>query len=160
MSNGPILPLRLAEVSFAAGGRTLIDRVSIEIETGQSTIILGANGAGKSVLMRLMHGLLGPSSGRIEWNAPERPGAQRKQAMVFQRPVMLRRSAYANVAYVLKIAGIPEPQRGALVRESLESVGLSHLARRSARVLSGGEQQRLPLAPALGLPPAGAFLDR
>ena len=119
MSNGPILPLRLADVSFAAGGRTIIDRVSLEIETGPSTIILGANGAGKSVLMRLMHGLLRPSSGQIDWNAPERPGAPRKQAMVFQRPVMLRRSAYANVAYALKIAGIPEPQRGALVRDSL-----------------------------------------
>ena len=106
MSKASILPLRLAEVSFAAGGRTIIDRVSLEIETGLSTIILGANGAGKSVLMRLMHGLLEPSSGRIDWNAPERPGVPRKQAMVFQRPVMLRRSAYANVAYALKIAGI------------------------------------------------------
>src|SRR3989442_4197307 len=159
MSNAPILPLRLADVSFAAGGRTIIDRVSLEIGTGPSTIILGANGAGKSVLMRLMHGLLSPPSGRIEWNAPERPGAPRKQAMVFQRPVMLRRSAYANVAYALKIAGIPEPQRGALVRDSLEGVGLSHLARRSARVLSGGEQQRLALARAWALHPEVLFLD-
>ena len=159
MSNGAILPLRLADVSFAAGGRTIIDRISLEIETGPSTIILGANGAGKSVLMRLMHGLLRPSSGQIDWNAPERPGAPRKQAMVFQRPVMLRRSAYANVAYALKIAGIPEPQRGALVRDSLESVGLSHLARRSARVLSGGEQQRLALARAWALHPEVLFLD-
>jgi len=159
MSNGAILPLRLADVSFAAGGRTIIDRISLEIETGPSTIILGANGAGKSVLMRLMHGLLEPSSGRIEWSAFERPGAPRKQAMVFQRPVMLRRSAYANVAYALKIAGLPEAQRGALVRESLESVGLSHLARRSARVLSGGEQQRLALARAWALHPEVLFLD-
>jgi tungstate transport system ATP-binding protein len=159
MSMASILPLRLAEASFAVGGRTIIDRVSLEIESGPSTIILGANGAGKSVLMRLMHGLLKPSSGRIDWNAPERPRAPRKQAMVFQRPVMLRRSAYANVAYALKIAGIPEPERGVLVRESLESVGLSHLARRSARVLSGGEQQRLALARAWALHPEVLFLD-
>jgi tungstate transport system ATP-binding protein len=159
MSNGSILPLRLAEVSFTAGGRAIIDRVSLEIEPGPSTIILGANGAGKSVLMRLMHGLLAPTSGRIEWNTLERPGAPRKQAMVFQRPVMLRRSAQANVAYALKIAGIPEPQRGALVRESLESVGLAHLARRPARVLSGGEQQRLALARAWALHPEVLFLD-
>ena len=132
MSNGAILPLRLADVSFAVGGRSLIDRISLEIGAGPSTIILGANGAGKSVLMRLMHGLLSPTSGRIDWNAPERQGAPRKQAMVFQRPVMLRRSAHANVAYALKIAGIPESQRGTLVRESLESVGLSHLAHRPA----------------------------
>ena len=159
MSNGSILPLRLTEVSFAAGGRTIIDRVSLEIGMGPSTIILGANGAGKSVLMRLMHGLLEPSSGRIDWNAPERPGAPRKQAMVFQRPVMLRRSAYANVAYALKLAGIREPQCGVLVRDSLESVGLSHLARRSARVLSVGEQQRLALARAWALHPEVLFLD-
>ena len=159
MSKGALLPLRLAEVSFAAGGRTIIDRVSLEIEPGPSTIILGANGAGKSVLMRLMHGLLAPTSGRVEWTSPERPGAPRKQAMVFQRPVMLRRSAHANVAYALKIAGIPEPQRGALVRESLESVGLRHVAHRPARVLSGGEQQRLALARAWALHPEVLFLD-
>ncbi len=159
MSKGAILPLRLAEVSFVAGGRAVIDRVSLEIEPGPSTIILGANGAGKSVLMRLMHGLLAPTSGRVEWTSPERPGAPRKQAMVFQRPVMLRRSAQANVAYALKIAGIPEPQRGALVRESLESVGLIHVAHRPARVLSGGEQQRLALARAWALHPEVLFLD-
>ncbi|TMH77440.1 MAG: phosphate ABC transporter ATP-binding protein [Betaproteobacteria bacterium] len=159
MNQGSILPLRLAEVSFTVGGPAIIDRVSLEIDAGPSTIILGANGAGKSVLMRLMHGLLAPSSGRIEWSSPERPGAPRKQAMVFQRPVMLRRSAYANVAYALKIAGILEPRRGALVREALDSVGLSHLARRPARVLSGGEQQRLALARAWALHPEVLFLD-
>jgi tungstate transport system ATP-binding protein len=159
MSNGSILPLRLDEVSFSVGGRTILDRVSLDIGAGPSTIILGANGAGKSVLMRLMHGLLSPTSGRIEWHSTERPGAPRKQAMVFQRPVMLRRSAHANVAYALKVAGIPEPQRGVLVRESLESVGLLHLARRPARVLSGGEQQRLALARAWALHPEVLFLD-
>ncbi|HYA47307.1 MAG TPA: phosphate ABC transporter ATP-binding protein [Burkholderiales bacterium] len=159
MRNGSILPLRLHEVSFAAGGRMIIDRFSLEIEAGPSTIILGANGAGKSVLMRLMHGLLSPTSGRIQWNALERPGTPRKQAMVFQRPVMLRRSAKANVEYALQIAGIRKTQREALVRESLEGVGLAHLARRSARVLSGGEQQRLALARAWALHPEVLFLD-
>jgi tungstate transport system ATP-binding protein len=159
MNNGAILPLHLAEVSFVAGGRPIIDGVSLEIGSGPSTIILGANGAGKSVLMRLMHGLLTPTSGRIGWSASERPGSPRKQAMVFQRPVMLRRSAYANVAYALKVAGIPEPRRSTLVRESLESVGLSHLAHRPARVLSGGEQQRLALARAWALHPEVLFLD-
>jgi tungstate transport system ATP-binding protein len=159
MNNGSILPLRLAEVSFAAGGHTIIDRVSLEIERGPSTIILGANGAGKSVLMRLMHGLLKPGSGSVEWNAPERQGQPKKQAMVFQRPVMLRRSARANVAYALRLAGIPEPQRGALAREALESVGLAQLAHRPARVLSGGEQQRLALARAWALHPEVLFLD-
>jgi len=159
MSNGAILPLRLDDVSFAAGGRTIIEGLSAEIEAGPSTIILGANGAGKSVLMRLMHGLLDPSSGRVQWSASEHSGAPRKQAMVFQRPVLLRRSAQANVSYALKIAGIAEPQRGSEAREALESVGLAHLARRPARVLSGGEQQRLALARAWALHPEVLFLD-
>ena len=159
MRNGAILPLRLRDVSFAAGGRAIIDGISLEIEAGPSTIILGANGAGKSVLMRLMHGLLEPSAGSVEWNAAEHPGAPRKQAMVFQRPVMLRRSAQANVAYAVKVAGIPKAEREPMVRESLEGVGLAHLARRPARVLSGGEQQRLALARAWALHPEVLFLD-
>ncbi|MGH8692568.1 MAG: ATP-binding cassette domain-containing protein, partial [Burkholderiales bacterium] len=143
-----ILPLRIEELTFAAGERTIIDRISLDIEAGPSTIILGANGAGKSVLMRLMHGLLTPTSGRVAWSAG---GAHRRQAMVFQRPVMLRRSAYGNVAYALEVAGVPAAERGRLAAAALEEVGLRQVAQRSARVLSGGEQQRLALARAWAL---------
>jgi tungstate transport system ATP-binding protein len=147
-----ILPLRLENVVYAAAGQAIIDGVTLEIGAGPSTIILGANGAGKSVLMRLMHGLLAPSSGSIVWNAAD---ARRRQAMVFQRPIMLRRSAHANVVYALKLAG----QQASLANEALEEVGLAHLAQRPARVLSGGEQQRLALARAWALHPEVLFLD-
>jgi len=149
-----ILPLRVEQLTFAVGGRTLIDRVSLDIEAGPSTIILGANGAGKSVLMRLMHGLLAPTSGRVAWSGE---GAQRRQAMVFQRPVMLRRSALANVTYALKVSGSLQSERIAM--DALEEVGLRQVAQRSARVLSGGEQQRLALARAWALHPEILFLD-
>jgi tungstate transport system ATP-binding protein len=154
-----ILPLRLHDVSFAAGGRTIIDGVSLELDAGPRTIVLGPNGAGKSVLMRLCHGLLAPTSGRIEWASAERPGERRRQAMVFQRPVMLRRSAVANVEYALGLAGVLAVERTQQARAALESVGLGHLAERSARVLSGGEQQRLALARAWALRPEVLFLD-
>jgi tungstate transport system ATP-binding protein len=147
-----ILPLRLEKVEYATGGQVIIDRISLEIGAGPSTIILGANGAGKSVLMRLMHGLLRPSSGSIIWNGAD---VQRRQAMVFQRPIMLRRSALANVVYALKLAG----QQESLAMEALTEVGLAHLAHRPARVLSGGEQQRLALARAWALHPEVLFLD-
>jgi tungstate transport system ATP-binding protein len=140
-----MLPLRLEEASFLH----IIKPLSLDIEAGPSTVILGANGAGKSVLMRLMHGLLAPTSGRIAWNSPGR------QAMVFQRPVMLRRSALANVAYALSVAGRDESP----AMEALKEVGLAHLAHRPARVLSGGEQQRLALARAWALHPEVLFLD-
>jgi tungstate transport system ATP-binding protein len=151
-----ILPLRLEAVTFAAGGRVIIEPLTLALEAGPSTIILGANGAGKSVLMRLMHGLLAPTSGRVAWNAN---GHRRRQAMVFQRPVMLRRSALANVAYALEAAGVPAPGRERLAIEALEEVGLRHVAQRPARVLSGGEQQRLALARAWALHPEVLFLD-
>ena len=151
-----ILPLRLEGVSFAAGGRAIIDRVSLALEAGPSTIILGANGAGKSVLMRLMHGLLAPTAGRVSWSGE---GARRRQAMVFQRPVMLRRSAHANVAYALQAAGVAPGERERLASAALEEVGLRQFAHRPARVLSGGEQQRLALARAWALHPEVLFLD-
>jgi tungstate transport system ATP-binding protein len=154
-----ILPLALEELSFAAGGRTIIDRVSLDIEAGPSTIILGANGAGKSVLMRLMHGLLAPSAGAVRWRDNGARASRRAQAMVFQRPVMLRRSALANVLYALKAVGTPRAEREPLAFEALESVGLAGLAHRPARVLSGGEQQRLALARAWALHPEVLFLD-
>ena len=154
-----ILPLRLSDVSFSAGDRTIIDRVSFELSAGPSTIVLGANGAGKSVLLRLMHGLLAPSSGRVEWLGSNSARARRLQAMVFQRPVMLRRSVLANITYALALADVPARDRDRLAVEALEEVGLATLATRPARVLSGGEQQRLALARAWALHPEVLFLD-
>jgi tungstate transport system ATP-binding protein len=151
-----ILPLRIEDLSFVAGGRTIIDRVSAEIQAGPSTIILGANGAGKSVLMRLMHGLLTPSGGKVRWSSEN---GVHKQAMVFQRPVLLRRSALANVTYALELASVARAEQQRLALEALESVGLASFATRPARVLSGGEQQRLALARAWALHPEVLFLD-
>ncbi len=142
-----MLPLRLDNVSF----RDIIHPLTLEIERGPSTIILGANGAGKSVLMRLMHGLLEPTTGTVRWQAPGR------DAMVFQRPVMLRRSALENVVYALDVARVSNAH--ALAMEALKEVGLAQVADRPARVLSGGEQQRLALARAWALHPEVLFLD-
>jgi tungstate transport system ATP-binding protein len=151
-----ILPLKLEDVFFAAGGRVIIERISAEIGAGPSTIILGANGAGKSVLMRLMHGLLAPASGKIVWSSAN---TARLQAMVFQRPVLLRRSAIANVTYALKLARVPRAERERLALEALESVGLAGFAGRPAPGLWGGGQQRLALARAWALHPEVLFLD-
>ena len=154
-----LLPLRLAAVSFEVETKRIIDGVSLAIEPGPRTVIVGPNGAGKSVLMRLCHGLLRPTAGTIDWASPERPGERRRQAMVFQRPVMLRRSALANVEYALKIGGVPAREREGRARAALAEVGLAALANRGARVLSGGEQQRLALARAWVLRPEVLFLD-
>jgi tungstate transport system ATP-binding protein len=151
-----MLPLRLSNLCFAVNGKVIIDRISTEIDPGPRTVILGPNGAGKSVLMRLCHGLLRPTSGSIAWHGGTGSG---RQAMVFQRPVMLRRSALANVVYGLKVAGVASPERELRAADVLDAVGLAAVAGRPARVLSGGEQQRLALARAWALGPEVLFLD-
>ncbi|MDX1540373.1 MAG: ATP-binding cassette domain-containing protein [Geminicoccaceae bacterium] len=154
-----LLPLTVADASFEVGGTRLIDRVSFRLEAGRTTIILGPNGAGKSLLLRLCFGLLQPTAGRIVW-ADDDPGRLRRRlAIVFQRPVLLRRSVEANVDYALKVQGLARAERRERVAEALEEVGLGPLARRSARVLSGGEQQRLQLARAWAQRPGVLFLD-
>jgi tungstate transport system ATP-binding protein len=154
-----LLPLSLEGVSFVAGGRAILADVSATVTAGSLTVILGPNGAGKSVLMRICHGLLAPTSGRVVWNVAELPGAPRRQAMVFQHPVMLRRSAIANIEYALGLAGTSRAERAARAYRALEQVGLAHLAERPARVLSGGEQQRVAIARAWAVRPEVLFLD-
>jgi tungstate transport system ATP-binding protein len=154
-----LLPLRLVDVSYEAGGKQLLDRVTLTIDAGPRTIVLGPNGAGKSILMRLCHGLLQPTSGQVLFNGPETIEGRRRHAMVFQRPVMLRRSALDNVAYGLALSGMRRAQRLREAQEALERVGLAHLAAQPARTLSGGEQQRLALARASALRPELLILD-
>jgi tungstate transport system ATP-binding protein len=154
-----LLPLNLDKVVFQVGSRRIVDGVSMKLDAGPPTVILGPNGAGKSVLLRLCHGLLTPTGGTVAWNSPEIAGGPRRQAMVFQRPVMLRRSALANVTYALKLAGVPSRQREERALEALRKVGLESLCGHSARVLSGGEQQRLALARVWALRPEVLFLD-
>ena len=155
----PLLPLRLTDVRYAAGGKSIVDGVTLTLEHGPRTMILGPNGSGKSVLARLCHGLLRPTSGEIRFNGPQWLDGRRRHAMVFQRPVMLRRSALANVTYALSIAGMTRSEQQRLAAEALERVGLLSIASQPARVLSGGEQQRLAIARAWALRPELLFLD-
>jgi tungstate transport system ATP-binding protein len=154
-----MLPLELHELTYTAGNAAIIRGISARIEAGPRSVILGPNGAGKSVLMRLCHGLLTPTGGRVAWHGAKNGDVRRHQAMVFQRPVMLRRSALANVMYGLKLAGKSRNQAELRAMDVLEVVGLAQHAARPARVLSGGEQQRLALARAWVLGPEVLFLD-
>jgi len=150
------LPLRVSGLGFRAGGIEILRDVGLLIDAGAPTLIIGPNGAGKSVLLRLLHGLIAPSAGSIAWAAPPRLG---QQAMVFQRPVLLRRSVLANVLYPLGLQGLPRVVRQERALAALALVGLAALAARPARRLSGGEQQRLALARAAAGGPDILFLD-
>jgi tungstate transport system ATP-binding protein len=153
------LPLHLERVSFAAGGRALLDGITLTLGPGGPTFILGPNGAGKTLLLRACHGLLPLASGTLRWGQAERASALRRQAMVFQRPILLRRSAAGNIEHALRIRGIPRGESRARAAAALARVGLDSLANRPARELSGGEQQRVAIARAWALEPELLLLD-
>jgi len=139
------------------GDKNLVDGIDLTISSGTLTVVMGPNGAGKSLLLRLLHGLLTPTAGEVLWgDRPLDDGLRKRQAMVFQRPVLLRRSVAANIRFVLKLRGEATADR---TNEVLREVGLGAQAGQPARLLSGGEQQRLSLARALALRPQVMFLD-
>ena len=152
---GFVLQARGIAVDF--GAHAALRDIDLDIGEGERIVVLGANGAGKSVLLRTLHGLLAPTRGTLAWagDAP-RPVTQ---AMVFQRPVLLRRSALANVEFALAVNGVEAAARKPRALAALDRVGLAPVAGRAARALSGGEQQRLALARAWSLDPRLLFLD-
>jgi tungstate transport system ATP-binding protein len=152
------LPIMLEEVSFAAGGVTILDRVSLAFAAGAPAVLIGPNGAGKTTLLRLLMGLVAPVRGRVTWGGRE-DAEPTHRAIMFQRPAMLRRSAAGNIRYALAAAGVPRAKRASRVDELAAVVGLAGLGGRPARKLSGGEQQRLALARALAKEPQILVLD-
>jgi len=159
-SRDTILPLEIRRLVFEIDGTRLLHDIDLTLAAGKRTVILGPNGAGKSLLLRLSHGLMEPTSGEIVWRgAGTRERPIRKQAMVFQRPVMLRRSALANLTHTMKVRGVPRGERHERAHAALALAGLSRLAERPARAMSGGEQQRLALARAWTSEPQVLFLD-
>ncbi|HSA80498.1 MAG TPA: ATP-binding cassette domain-containing protein [Geminicoccaceae bacterium] len=156
----PILPVHARGLVFEAGGRRLIDGLNLTLRPDMRTVVMGPNGAGKSLTLRLLHGLLEPSAGAILWGGRATNHAIRlRQAMVFQRPVLLRRSALANLTHALRARGVPRRERHTRAGGILAAAGLATLAGTPARLLSGGEQQRLAMARALSLEPDVLFLD-
>jgi tungstate transport system ATP-binding protein len=152
------LPILLENVSFVVRDVTILDRIDLTLAAGAPTVVIGPNGAGKTTLLRLAMGLIRPSTGHVTWGGRADAPSNRR-AFVFQRPVMLRRSAEANLRYAAVAAEVPSAERAARVRELIARVGLADLGDRPARKLSGGEQQRLALARALAKNPQVLFLD-
>ncbi|WP_087746964.1 MULTISPECIES: ABC transporter ATP-binding protein [unclassified Acidovorax] len=127
--------------------------VNLTVSLGERVALIGANGCGKSTLLRVLHGLAKPSSGRLSHD----PGV--RQAMLFQRPHMLRTSAQHNVALGLWLHGVRWREARALALAALQRVGLEGIAAQNARTLSGGQQQRVALARAWALRPDVLLLD-
>ncbi len=145
--------LRLQEAGVSFGTLQALRDISLSIQPGEAVALVGANGSGKSTLLRVLHGLLRPSTGQLE------QGSQARQAMLFQRPFMLRTSAQNNVALALWLRGVPWRAAKVQALSALQRVGLADKAAQVARTLSGGQQQRMALARAWALQPDVLLLD-
>jgi tungstate transport system ATP-binding protein len=143
-------PVRLADVTVRAGETTLLDGITLTLPQGAPTALVGPNGSGKTTLLRVLMGLVELTRGQVDLGGAER-------AIVFQKPVMLRRNVADNVAFALRAARRdPTPRQ---IDDLLAQVGLGPMRDRPARRLSGGEQQRLAIARALALAPTLLLLD-
>jgi len=151
----PAFEVLAASVHFGHSARAVraLTEVSLSIKPGERVALVGANGCGKSTLLRLLHGLVKPTSGRVHC-----PCALR-QAMLFQKPHLLRLSVLANIAMGLWLRGTPWGQAKVQALQALARVGLTELAQRNAHQLSGGQQQRVAMARAWALSPQVLLLD-
>jgi tungstate transport system ATP-binding protein len=150
---GALALVRLDGAGLRFGAKPALDGISLSVAPGERIAVVGSNGSGKSTLLRVLHGLIAPGEGRVERAAGSR------QAMLFQRPHMLRMTAANNVALALWLRGMRWPMARERARILLDRVGLAHCARQNARTLSGGQQQRLALARAWACEPDLLLLD-
>jgi tungstate transport system ATP-binding protein len=155
LASGSDFPLLfdLDRVCVRLGPVDALQDVSVRLRHGERVALVGANGCGKSTMLRLLNGLVQPAGGRIVRDAAAR------QALLFQRPYMLRTTVRNNIALGLWLGGLGWADAKQRAMQALDRVGMASLAGRNARTLSGGQQQRLALARAWASRPDVLLLD-
>jgi NitT/TauT family transport system ATP-binding protein len=159
---GPTAMLAIDNLGKTYSGSTApaLDRFTLSVGRGQFVSLIGPSGCGKTTVLRIVAGLLEPSTGTVMVDGALSVGPSREKAIVFQLFNLFPwRTALANVAYGLELQGIAKADRLATAREYLELVGLGHRARHYPAQLSGGEAQRVGLARALAMEPKLLLMD-
>lgn len=153
-----LFPLTLNAATVQRKSRRLLGPVDLTLDDTPATMVIGPNGAGKTTLLRVLHGVERLSHGTARWAVSDAE-ARRRQAYVFQAPIMLRRSVAENLRYPLKLDRVPHAQADHRIEDWATRIGLSHALSTPAPRLSGGEKQKLALARALIRQPDVLFLD-
>ncbi|MCP5075310.1 MAG: ATP-binding cassette domain-containing protein [Rhodobacteraceae bacterium] len=151
--------LQIRNAGYKADGAVLLNPLSLELDCRGLTVILGANGAGKSLFLHLCHGMLEGHTGQVLWDNLPAEKSRRQRGFMFQHPAVLRRSVFANVEFALTAQGIPRGEHSQRVAEVLEQARLSHKVKTPAAALSGGEIRRMGLARALVTGPEVILMD-
>jgi tungstate transport system ATP-binding protein len=156
-----MLNLRVENIEKVYPNAKALRNVSLSFESGKIYVLIGSNGAGKSTLLRIIAALEKPDAGHVFFNDQKlSDGEMRKiSTLVFQRTSMFSRSVYDNLAYGLRIRGVPKEEIKAKIADALNAVGLEDFEKRKAKKTSGGEQQRISLARAMLLNPKIMLLD-
>ena len=152
-----LTPIRFKDLSVILGQKIILDKINCKIKSNSITAVLGPNGAGKSIFLQTINGLFSVQSGRLTFNLMEiNQEIRKQQAMVFQNPVLLRRTVIANLQF---ISNLRNKESNRLLKKILSKVGLEGYEKKPARLLSGGEKQRLSMARALIINPNLLLLD-
>ena len=152
-----LTPIQFVDVSVVLGQKLILDKINCKIKSNSITAVLGPNGAGKSIFLQTINGLVSIQSGRLTFNSIQNNQEIREQqAMVFQTPVLLRRTVMANMQFVSNLRNKKSNQ---LLKKLLDKVGLEGYEKKPARLLSGGEKQRLSMARALIVNPNLLLFD-
>ena len=155
-SDKSFLPLEIKNLNYSIGSKEILYNLNIKIISDKITVIMGPNGAGKSIFLKILNGIIRPTSGKILWNEKvDESLVLNGQALVFQKPVLLRRSVKANLDFFDKLTNLNNYDKNQL----LKIVDLLDQKNQPARLLSLGEQQRLSLIRALLLRPRLIMLD-
>ncbi|WP_223591993.1 ABC transporter ATP-binding protein [Neobacillus bataviensis] len=157
--------IELKNITFTAQHKTILDIPHFQIQPGEFLGVMGPNGAGKSTLLKLLSFLERSSSGEILYrgqvitkgNAPL--DLRRKFSIALQQSLLLDGTVYQNIAIGLKLRKISKVEIKEKVEHWLNLFGISHLAKKNALHLSGGEAQRVNLARAMIVEPEILFLD-
>ena len=151
-----ILPLVINNLTFKIDDNKILKNINLNSNEKNITIIAGNNGSGKSTLLKILHGLIQTPINTIQWGGFSISEIKQSQSMVFQSPILLNRTTYENLLYVIKNKKIKDKY---YIDKIIEKLNLKSIEKVNAKYISGGERQKVAIAMSIIGEPRIIFLD-